>query len=85
MPGRNLDRLLEEVGSLTAAERDELRARLNGWPKPSQSTEDALDQRLLGAGVICSVPARGSTPSYRWRPIAVKGEPLSETIVKERR
>ena len=86
MPSENLDRVLEEVRSLTAAEREELRTRLNSWPKPSQSTEDDLDQRLLSAGVISSVPARGTTLPYRrWKPIAVKGKALSETIIEERR
>ena len=87
MPSENLDRVLEGVRSLTAAERQELRTRLDTWPKPSLSTEDDLDQRLLSAGVISHLPAPRTDPAphRRWKPITVKGKPLSETIIKERR
>ena len=87
MPSENLERVLEEVRTLTAAERHELRARLDTWSRPSQSTEDDLDQRLLSAGVIGHVPAPPTdlAPYRRWKPIAVKGKPLSETVIGERR
>lgn len=86
MPSENVDRVLAEVRSLTAAEREELRTQLNSWPKPSHSAEDDLDQRLLSAGVISSVPASDATLPYRrWKPIAVKGKALSETIIADRR
>lgn len=87
MPSENVDRVLEEMRSLTAAEREELRTRLDRWPQASQSSEDALDQRLLNAGVIRQVPAAPTdlAPYRRWRPITVKGKPLSETIIEERR
>jgi hypothetical protein len=87
MPSENVDRVLEEMRSLTAAEREELRTRLDRWPQSSQSSEDDLDQRLLNAGVINQVPAPPTdlAPYHRWRPIVVKGKPLSETIIEERR
>jgi hypothetical protein len=87
MASENLDRVLEGVQSLTAAERRELRARLDTWSKPVRSGEDELDQRLLNAGVITDVPAeRTDVALYRrWKPITVKGKPLSETIMEERR
>lgn len=87
MTSENLDRVLEGVRSLTAAERQELRSRLDAWPQASQSTEDDLDQRLLRAGVISQVPAPRTeiAPSRSWKPISVRGKPLSETIIEERR
>ena len=87
MPSENLDRVPEGVRSLTLAERQELRTRLDTWPSPSPSTEDDLDQRLLSAGVISHVPAPCTDPApyRRWKPITVKGKPLSETIIEERR
>jgi len=87
MASENLDRVLEGVRSLTAAERRELRARLDTWSNPIQASEDALDQRLLSAGVMSDLPAkRPDLALYRrWKPIAVKGKPLSETIMEERR
>ena len=87
MPTDNLDRVLEDVRALTAAERLELRARLDTWPAPSQSTRDDLDERLLAAGVIDHVPApiTDLAPYRRWKPITMKGKPLSETVIEERR
>ena len=87
MPSENLDRVLEGVRSLTAAERQELRTRLDRWPSPSPSTEDELDRRLLCAGVIGQVPTplTDLAPYRRWKPITLKGKPLSETIIEERR
>jgi hypothetical protein len=87
MPSENLDRVLEEVRALTAAERQELRARLDTWPAPSQSTQDGLDERLLAAGVIDHVPAPVTdlAPYRRWKPLAMKAKPLSETVIEERR
>ncbi len=87
MPSENLDRVLEAVRLLTAAERQELRVRLDTWRKPPQPTEDDLDQRLLSAGVISHVPTplTDLAPYRRWKPITARGKPLSETIIEERR
>lgn len=89
MQSENLERVLEEVRALTAAERQELRSRLEAWPTPTptQSTEDELDQRLLVAGVICRIPepVTDLAPYRGWKPVAVQGKPVSETIIDERR
>lgn len=81
------ERVLERVRALTAAERQELRARLEAWPTPSQATAHDLDERLLAAGVIGRVPAplTDRAPYRRWKPIAIKGKPLSGTVVEGRR
>ena len=75
MPSENLDRVLDEVRALRAAERQELRAWLDTWPAPSQSAQDDLDERLLAAGVIDHVPAPVTdlAPYRRWKPVAMKG------------
>jgi hypothetical protein len=46
-----------------------------------------LDDRLLAAGGIGYVPAllTDLAPYRRWKPIAIKGKPLSETVIEERR
>jgi hypothetical protein len=87
MPSENLERVLERVRALTPAERQELRARLEAWPTPPQSTEHDLDERLLAAGVIGHIPAplTDLAPYRRWKPIAIEGKPLSETVIEERR
>lgn len=54
---------------------------------PTLSPEDLLDQRLLEAGVISEIPRRITdfTPYQNRKPIEVKGKPVSETIIEERR
>jgi len=49
--------------------------------------EDELERQLLAKGVISHIPMRDETDEEfdRFEPIEVKGEPLSETIIRERR
>ncbi len=52
----------------------------------SALTPDELNRQLLDAGVISHLPARPELETYQeFTPIAVEGEPLSETIIRERR
>ncbi len=49
-------------------------------------TADELNQHLLEAGLLSHLPARPDPASYQeFSPIVVEGEPLSETIIRERR
>jgi len=54
---------------------------------PELSPEDRLDQLLLEAGVISEIPPpiTDFTPYQNRKPIEVKGKPVSETIIEERR
>lgn len=87
MASANLQRLLEELKALTPAERRELRQVLDTTLTLAPTKEDELDHRLLLGGVISRVRepegALGRPPE---RPLVeVRGKPLSETIVEERR
>jgi hypothetical protein len=89
MTTSNLDRLIEEVKTLTTGEQKSLRKMLDelvstGAP---QMTEDEFEQRLLEKGIISRIPApiTDLTPYRNRKLIEVKGKPLSETIIEERR
>lgn len=85
----NLDRLFEEVKALTPDEQTSLRDRLDELVSTSapQMTEDEFEQRLLEKGIISRIPSpiTDLTPYRNRKLIEVKGKPLSETIIEERR
>jgi putative addiction module CopG family antidote len=50
-------------------------------------TEEELERQLVQAGFLGSVPPPRDTAAAPWNfePIRIEGEPLSETIIRERR
>lgn len=55
-------------------------------PPPKAMTEAEFKQSLLAAGLMTSLPAPANVAARsRFQPVAVEGEPLSETIIRERR
>jgi hypothetical protein len=67
-------------------------AATEGQPSPAPLTEaEAADQeaqrRLFAAGLISEIkpPQRVSTGTERFTPVPIQGEPLSETVIRERR
>ena len=49
-------------------------------------TPDELNQQLLEAGLLSQIPPRPDPAAYQeFSPIVIQGEPLSETIIRERR
>lgn len=93
MSSANLEKLMGEVKSLTSDEQRKVRELIDSLLEPVAETsevvspEDLLDQRLLETGVISEIPPRITdfTPYQNRRPVHVKGEPISETIIEERR
>lgn len=89
MTTANLDRVFEEVKMLTPGEQKSLRDMVDELLATSspQMTEEEFEQRLLEKGIISRIPAPITDPTpYRNRKlIEVKGKPLSETIIEERR
>lgn len=89
MTTSNLDRIVEEVRALTPDEKRVLRERLDLLlvsPQPEISEAD-FEKRLLERGVISSIPPpiTDFEPYHNRKLIEVKGKPLSETIIEERR
>ena len=61
-------------------------------PQPPALTDDELadqeaQRRLFRAGLLSEIkpPRRISTGTERFTPIPIQGEPLSETVIRERR
>lgn len=84
----NVERVLDQIRSLTAEEQHQVRIALNS-PVTAKAlmSEDEFEQHLLATGVISSIPSRSlaSAAYNKRRAVEVKGKPVSETIIEERR
>jgi hypothetical protein len=89
MTTANLDRVFEEVKRLTPDEQRSLRDLIDHLLATSTPpmTEEEFEQRLLEKGIISSIPPRIRDAEFyaNRKLIEVKGKPLSETIIEERR
>ena len=90
MGNSNLNRILQEVRYLSPAERRALQVALETWTSSVKTThklEDELDLILAQQGVIRLPPSAEVRPTTgRTRElIEITGQPLSETIIEERR
>ncbi len=56
-------------------------------PTRNPLTEEQLEQQLVQSGFLASVPPPLSTatPPWKFEPVKIEGEPLSETVIRERR
>ena len=89
--------VLTEIRKLTLAEAREVAERLTNYlreqegqapaAEETQAREDDFERQLFAKGVISHIPARDETDEEfdEFEPIEVEGEPLSETIIRERR
>jgi hypothetical protein len=89
MAATNFDKVVEQVQALNDAEKWRLRDLLDIWlaPPGPQMTEEEVDQEMLREGILDQVPPPIKDVAHyeNYKPIDVQGEPLSETIMKERR
>ncbi len=84
-----LEKVLEEVKSLTPEEQIKVRELLDDiLPlKKNPPTREEYEKYLLAKGVISHIPTRQPPSPERkaFKPIKVEGKPISETIIEERR
>jgi len=92
MSSANLERVIEEVKALLPDELRKVKELIDSLLQESGaasgvSVEDQIDQLLLEAGVISEIPKHAPKPDHLkdFEPIEVKGKPISETIIEERR
>jgi hypothetical protein len=89
MAATNFDKVVQLAQALTDAEKWRLRDLLDAWlaPPGPVPTEEEVAQEMLREGILDQVPPpiTDTTPYENRKLIEVKGEPLSETIIKERR
>ena len=83
--------VLSEIRKLPpAAQRQVLAELTEELNQTEQAKADAQEakfvQSLLQKGVISEIPQRLPDDEFRrnFQPVTIKGEPLSETIIKER-
>lgn len=87
----NLDRVLDEVRSLSPDDLKQLRAKLDEMLAPqTQMTEAEFAQHLLSKGIISRIPqppTEEEIAAYQERKPAtlLGGKPVSETLIEERR
>lgn len=83
--------ILNEIQRLPPDERRRILESLKRDLDPQQGSnesviEDEVERILLTKGIISRIPQRvPDTEEDEFEPIEVKGEPLSETIIRERR
>lgn len=88
MTNARINKLLEEARALTPEERRELGEMLRQEAELDRAAdhEQRLDRLLLNRGFVRSRPPGKDAGRFRrWRPIRIEGNPLSETIIEERR
>jgi hypothetical protein len=84
----SLSEILEEVAKLSSAEKQQIVAVINhGIDLNAETTERKKEERLLQTmfkkGMIRNIPNRNNLPR-KSRPVLIKGEPISETIIRDR-
>ncbi len=85
----SLTEILEEVAKLSPAEKEKvlatLRVDMDGNTELSaHEKQEQLLQVMLRKGLLKRMPKRQNSPR-KSRPVPIKGKPLSETIIEERR
>ena len=81
----SLDAAMTKAASLLV----ELLKQENSQATPARKrlSEEELEQQLIESGFLASVPPPISTAASPWEfePVKIEGEPLSETVIRERR
>lgn len=53
-------------------------------PIKAEDAHEAALQAMAAEGLIRPAAQKGPTPAPHWRPIKVKGQPLSQTVIEDR-
>jgi prevent-host-death family protein len=54
-------------------------------PIKNQGDRETMLQTMAEQGVIALAARKGPMPTPRWRPVKVKGKPVSQTIIDDRK
>jgi len=82
----SLEQVLAEVQRLSQAEQLQLRDILDHWLRHDRP-ENRLEEVLAEAGLLRTrrPPGGDTAPPTAFTPVAVRGKPVSETLIEERR
>jgi prevent-host-death family protein len=53
-------------------------------PVAEERSEEAALEAMAHEGLITLPARKGRTPAPRWKPVGVKGTPVSQTIIEDR-
>ena len=53
-------------------------------PIKDEDAEDATLRAMVDEGFVTLAARRGPMPTPRWRPVKVKGKPISQTVIEDR-
>ena len=86
MGTRSLEHVLAEVKRLSREEQQQLRDTLDRWLRHDRP-EDRLEDALAEAGLLRARRSRGedTAPLTAFTPVLVRGQPVSKTLIEERR
>ena len=80
--------IVKQIKKLSPSERQELRTILEALLAPAPSlTEEEFHRRLAAQGrlSVSSPAARARAARRPFKPVPVRGKPVSETLIEERR
>lgn len=78
--------VLDAVRTLSPEERAQVRALLDTLPDAPLSPDEEAQARLCAAGLLAETGGRRPAGRRARRtPVEIKGQPLSQTVVDERR
>lgn len=78
--------ILNEIYKLPPAEQTSIKeSLLEKTEQPDEVSKQELWQKLFEEGLITHIPSGISDEEDDFEPIEIEGEPISETIIRERR
>lgn len=85
MSSQALEQVVGQIKKLSTEEQLEVRNLLNQIPLTPEEIDRQFQERLLKAGLISEIkPLYNSLKEEPFEPVKVIGEPVSETIIRER-
>lgn len=81
--------ILNEIYRLPVSQRKEIKEKLakdlkDDTPQSPQISEKEFLQQLLAEGIISHIPEGITDEEDDFEPIEIEGEPISETIIRDR-
>ena len=79
------DNHIELEGGARLAEGTRVEVHIRSDDTATRAAEEALLRDLLAEGLLEELPIDEAAPEEPFEPVVVRGEPLSEQIIEERR
>ncbi len=86
MPSQTVEKVVEQIKSLSIEEQIEVRSILNQISLTPEEIDRKIQEEMLAEGLVSEIkPPRTKTSKRDFMPIEIEGKPISETIIEERR